>query len=195
MALPIAAAMLPTRGIRSYLYQRSDTHKHRGIDLPARIGTPVFAADDGLVEHATDEWQSGFSGYGRVVVLRHGGDNGPRSLYAHLDTVEVEPGEVVEEGERIGTVGVSKFSRADKTGSFTTSRAHLHFEVAPKRYPMGSEADRLDPVAWLLDGRELPIDPSEIHDRMKKTESGAEFLALLALFGGVLWLRRARGGR
>jgi len=179
----------------SYLFQRSDTHKHRGIDLPSPVGTPVLATKRGLVEHATHEWQQGFSGYGRVVVLRHG-DGGVRTLSAHLDTVEVEPGDVVEEGDRIGTVGVTKFSRDDKTGSFVSSRAHLHFEVAPTAYPMASEADRLDPVAWLLEGDALPLpDSDELRDRMRRAESGGDFLALLALLGGVLWLSRKKGVR
>ena len=189
--IPVAAAVLPTSGIRSYLYKRSDTHRHRGIDLPAPIGTPVFAAADGVVEHATHEWQSGFSGYGRVIVLKHGTD-GPWTLYAHLDSVSVEPGELVREGQPIGAVGVTKFTREDPTALFATSAAHLHFEVAPKPYPMKSEADRLDPVAWLMERKLVPEDEDDLNKRADDAARAGDagtFFALMALWAGMKWLR------
>jgi murein DD-endopeptidase MepM/ murein hydrolase activator NlpD len=147
MILPIANAVLPTTGVRSFRDQRSATHVHQGIDLPAREGTPVRAPDDGIVRFATHAWRQGFTGYGRVVVLQHE----PRvwTLYAHLHDVLVQPGQFVGAGEQIGTVGRTQFSAPDHTSMFAESGAHLHFEVSPKPYPQDSEAERLDPVAWL----------------------------------------------
>jgi murein DD-endopeptidase MepM/ murein hydrolase activator NlpD len=147
---PLRGVALPTRGLLSYLYQRSDTHKHRGIDLASPVGTPVRAVSQGIVEHASNRWADGFSGYGRHVVIRHG-KRGPWSLYAHLDRVRVRPGDAVPTGHVIGTVGTTRFSRADHRDHLRGG-AHLHFELAPRPYPMGAEATRLDPVAWIAGG-------------------------------------------
>lgn len=145
--MPLQRVALPTRGVLSYLYPRTDTHRHRGIDLAADTGTPVRAAAQGTVEHASNSWARGFTGYGRHVVIRHG-TRGPWTLYAHLDRVRVRPGDAVPTGHVVGTVGTTRFSAADHRDHMR-SGPHLHFEVAPKPYPMGSEAKRLDPVAWI----------------------------------------------
>ncbi len=86
---------------------------HEGIDILAPRGTPVRAAEIGLVLYAGD----GLRGYGNVVVLDHG--DGITTLYGHLDAFRVESGDAVPVGAVIGTVG--------RTGNATTS--HLHFEL------------------------------------------------------------------
>jgi murein DD-endopeptidase MepM/ murein hydrolase activator NlpD len=143
--IPIRNAKLPTDGVRSYLYPRSATHHHRGVDLPAPKGTPVFAAATGRVVHASESWRSGFSGYGRHVVLGHA--DGTYTLYAHLETVRVRPGEAVSEGFVLGTVGNSRFTRENQT--LESGGYHLHFEASRTPYPQESEAERIDPVAWV----------------------------------------------
>jgi len=145
---PIKGATLPSKGRLSYLFQRTPSHKHRGIDFVAPIGTAVYAAESGIVEKASNVWQPGFSGYGRHIVIRHG-DQGPWTLYSHLDTVIVSPGNMVQTGQKIGTVGNTKFSKKDHT-DLLSKGSHLHFEVAPKPYPMASEANRIDPIVWLI---------------------------------------------
>lgn len=146
---PIQGHALPITGILSYGYQRSATHRHNGIDLPARLGTNVRAAAPGKVTHATETWEQGFTGYGRVVAIEHA--DGLHTLYAHLDRVAVTPGQLVEAGEVIGTVGTSRFNANDLTFEADPKKAHLHFELAATPYPQkkGSSAPRLDPVAWL----------------------------------------------
>jgi murein DD-endopeptidase MepM/ murein hydrolase activator NlpD len=97
---------------------------HEGIDLPAPIGTPVFAAADGRVAYAGN----GIRGYGNMVVVHHGGDL--LTVYAHNSVLLVTPGQPVRAGDRIALVGQS--GRA--TGP------HLHFEVRSgqiPRNPMG----------------------------------------------------------
>jgi hypothetical protein len=160
MMRPIDNATLPTEGLRSFGFQRSATHTHQGIDLPAREGVPVLAVAPGVVRHATHEWQQGFSGYGRVVVVEHP-ELGAWTLYAHLSEVLVAPGEVVSAGEMLGRVGRTAFTHEDHTAEFQTSGAHLHFEVSPRPYPQDSEAPRLNPVAWLeaLEPAWEPSDP------------------------------------
>lgn len=97
-----------SRGFRP----RSDPD-HQGIDLRGRRGTPVHAAQAGQVMHAG----TGISGYGRVVWIEH--DTHWETLYAHLQTIEVRDGQVVESGQVIGTMG----------NSGRTTGVHLHFEV------------------------------------------------------------------
>lgn len=174
-AFPIERATLPTSGNLSYGAQRSPTHIHRGIDLPRPEGTPVFAAGDGRVEHASEAWEQGFSGYGSHVVIAHSG--GARTLYAHLSSVTVRPGEAVYAGDRIGSVGRTAFTHEDHAAMLATG-AHLHFEVSPAKYPQSSEARRLDPVEWLQDA----IDPriaGAIASAARAT--GADLLLLRAL--------------
>jgi murein DD-endopeptidase MepM/ murein hydrolase activator NlpD len=85
---------------------------HEGIDFPAEAGTPILAAASGKVIY------SGFhTQYGRMVEIDHG--NGLVSRYAHASAVNVEEGDLVVRGQRIGAVGSSGRS----TGP------HLHFEV------------------------------------------------------------------
>jgi len=92
---------------------------HEGIDLPAPVGTPVFAAADGRVAYAGN----GIRGYGNLVVVRHAGDL--LTVYAHNSVVLVAPGQPVRAGDRIALVGQS--GRA--TGP------HLHFEVRAGQIP------------------------------------------------------------
>lgn len=86
--------------------------RHTGVDLRNPKGTPILAADAGVVTFA------GYSGsYGNIVKLSHG--NGLETWYAHCDTINVSIGQVVSKGETIATVGI--------TGRATGY--HLHFEV------------------------------------------------------------------
>ena len=86
---------------------------HPGIDLNAPPGSPVFAADTGLVIFAG--W-SGL-GYGNAILIDHG--NGFQTLYAHLSQISTYCGAKVEQSKLIGMSG--------NTGN--SSGPHLHFEV------------------------------------------------------------------
>ena len=85
---------------------------HRGIDLAAGEGTPIFASKAGTVLIAEAHYS-----WGNYVVIQH--DNGEVTLYAHQRNYAVSPGQRVEQGETIGFVG----STGNSTGS------HLHFEL------------------------------------------------------------------
>ncbi len=86
---------------------------HRGVDIAARAGTLVTAADRGVVIRAG--WND--QGYGNLVIIDHNIDY--LTLYAHLDTIDVAEGDIVGQGQVIGTVG----STGNSTGP------HLHFEI------------------------------------------------------------------
>lgn len=85
---------------------------HRGQDINAPSGTPIYAADGGVVEVAGSHYS-----YGNYVVIRHA--NGLKTLYAHCTELFVSAGDVVGQKEQIATVGSTGFS----TGP------HCHFEV------------------------------------------------------------------
>lgn len=86
--------------------------QHRGIDIGEKAGMPIRAADAGTVVAAG--WDGG---YGYRVIIAH--SNKIQTLYAHMSSIAVRPGQVVTQGQTIGTVG----STGRSTGP------HLHFEV------------------------------------------------------------------
>lgn len=85
---------------------------HKGVDLAAPTGTPVYATGDGVVGKA--EW---FSSYGNFIAINHGAELETR--YAHLSRMAVSAGQRVRKGDLIGYVG----STGRSTGP------HLHYEV------------------------------------------------------------------
>ncbi len=86
--------------------------QHKGVDYGAPIGTAVRAVGEGTVEFAG--WQNG---YGNVVQIRHSAQRS--TLYAHMSRIDVKRGAHIEQGQRVGAVGMTGWA----TGP------HLHFEV------------------------------------------------------------------
>ena len=120
-----APSIWPVEGrVGSSFGQREDPFNgegkfHTGIDIEAPSGTPVRAAADGDVSGA-----SMGAGYGRQVVLNHGHD--VLTVYAHLSSIAVLPGQHVIRGQVIGYVGQSGHA----TGP------HLHYEVRVHNVPV-----------------------------------------------------------
>ena len=98
-------------GRRSAPVKGASTY-HKGVDLAAPIGTPIYVTGDGVVTRAG--WASG---YGKVVYVDHG--NGIETRYAHMSGFATEAGTPVRKGDLIGYVG--------NTGR--SSGPHLHYEV------------------------------------------------------------------
>ena len=89
---------------------------HTGTDIPAPSGTPIYAAEDGIVTTVNRNKNS--SSYGYYCIISHGG--GYATLYAHQCQVPiVSEGDTVSKGQVIGYVGT--------TGRSTGN--HLHFEL------------------------------------------------------------------
>ncbi|NLE79999.1 MAG: M23 family metallopeptidase [Rhodococcus sp.] len=99
---------------------------HGGLDVAAPIGAPVLAAADGQVIDAGPA-----SGYGQWVRVQH--DDGTVTVYGHVNDYFVSPGQRVEAGQQIATVG----NRGQSNGP------HLHFEV----HEQGGM--KVDPAEWL----------------------------------------------
>jgi murein DD-endopeptidase MepM/ murein hydrolase activator NlpD len=106
---------------------RSGKRHHRGVDIEATVGSPVRAIRSGtVVESGTHR------GLGRYLELEHRG--GLQSLYGHLETVMVDVGDRVRQGQVIATVG--------KTGNarHPLIKPHLHLEVLQDGEPVDPAA-------------------------------------------------------
>lgn len=97
-----------------------------GINIRAPKGTPVRAAQNGVVVYTGDD----LAGYGNLILVRH--QNGMMTAYAHLDKTLIRRGVTVKQGQSIGTVG----------SSGQVDSPQLHFEIR-----RGSTA--LNPVKYL----------------------------------------------
>jgi murein DD-endopeptidase MepM/ murein hydrolase activator NlpD len=125
----------PTKGIFTSGFGYRWGALHGGVDLAAPIGTPIYAASDGVVIDVGPT-----AGYGAWVKLRH--SDGTVTLYGHINTWNVQIGQRVMAGDQIATVG----NRGNSTGP------HLHFEV------LLNGVNRTDPVPWLAK-RGLSVGP------------------------------------
>jgi murein DD-endopeptidase MepM/ murein hydrolase activator NlpD len=130
---------------RTYVYKGDDVDRqvHLGFDLASTMAAPVLAANRGRVLHA------GWLGiYGNCVILDHG--MGLQSLYAHLSSIEVAAGELVERDHRLGRSGATGLAGGD----------HLHFTML-----LGGNA--VTPIDWW--------SPQWIQDRVlrKLIDAGA----------------------
>ena len=94
---------------------------HKGVDLMAPLGTPIYAIRDGTVLVANYIKRSG---YGRKVIIDHG--DGLTSVYAHTSENKVSAGDKITRGQVIALVG--------HTGR--ASGNHLHFEVRIDNQPI-----------------------------------------------------------
>lgn len=117
--------------------------RHKGVDLAAPTGTPIYATADGVVSRAGP-----FSSYGNFVSIEHGAQLQTR--YAHMSRVVAHTGEHVKKGDLIGYVGT--------TGRSTGP--HLHYEVRvagqavnPVPYMVESEAQRAYALAMGTGGQ------------------------------------------
>lgn len=102
--------MWPVPGHR--YVSRWASSKHGGADICAPYGTPIYAANSGVVVTAGWHWS-----YGNHVVINHG--NGMTTIYAHASKLLVSPGQAVQQGDMIALVG----STGQSTGN------HCHFEI------------------------------------------------------------------
>ena len=105
---PISGTISSRFGSRSSV--RSSIHT--GLDIAARLGTPIKAAAGGTVVHAG--WKGSL---GKLIVISHG--NGVQTYYAHCNSIGVSVGQKISQGEVIGKVG----STGNSTGP------HLHLEI------------------------------------------------------------------
>jgi len=115
---------------------------HAGIDFTAPKGTPIQATGSGVIEAVKKKKR----GYGNHVIINHG--YGYKTLYAHMETIDIKVGQKVAKGQQIGTIG--------STG--TSTAPHCHYEV---RYN-----DRaINPIDYVLDG----LTPEEYQELVRQS--------------------------
>jgi murein DD-endopeptidase MepM/ murein hydrolase activator NlpD len=123
---------------RTYYYEKKevDQQVHLGFDLAVTKQIPVLAGNDGKVVYAD------FLGiYGNCVIIDHG--MGVQSLYGHLSSIDVKPGDAVTRGQQIGRSGMTGLAAGD----------HLHFAILLQGNPV-------NPVEWW--------DPHWVEDRVMR---------------------------
>jgi murein DD-endopeptidase MepM/ murein hydrolase activator NlpD len=122
--------------VRSYIYhgKKVDEQVHLGFDLSKVKHTPVLAANDGVVVYAD---RLGI--YGNCIVVDHG--YGLQSVYGHMSSMAVKPGDAVKKGQEMGKSGETGMAGGD----------HVHFT-------MQLDGTQINPVEWW--------DEHWIHDRI-----------------------------
>jgi len=114
-------------GNRKNPFGTGKTEWHNGVDFRASVGTPIYAAEDGVV--VLSGWVRGF---GWTVILDHGSQI--TSLYAHNNQLVAQSGQTVKRGQTISKAGAS----GNVTGP------HLHFTI----YENGKDVDPSKYVKW-----------------------------------------------
>jgi murein DD-endopeptidase MepM/ murein hydrolase activator NlpD len=108
---PVVAGVTAAYGDKGDMWSGTNG-THKGTDYAVPIGTPVISWKDGVVSKEVLD-----SGYGTAVMIEH--PDGMQSIYGHLSSKEVNAGDQVKAGQRIGKSG--------DTGN--SSGPHLHFEI------------------------------------------------------------------
>ena len=122
--------VVPTDGRLSTCFCQRWGSMHWGIDLAAPLGTPIYAAADGVVLRAGPA-----SGYGNAVYIQDA--DGDVEIYGHMKYYDVQAGDVVSAGDQIAKVG----NQGQSTGP------HLHFEI----HVGGMNGKPTDPEDWLAE--------------------------------------------
>ncbi|HEY0507720.1 MAG TPA: M23 family metallopeptidase [Blastococcus sp.] len=122
--------VLPTQGRLTTCFCQRWGQMHYGLDLAAPLGTPIFAASDGVVLKA-----GRVSGYGNAVYIQDA--DGNVHIYGHMRYYDVRAGDIVHAGDQIAKVGNEGYS----TGP------HLHYEI----HRGGIDGRPFDPENWLAE--------------------------------------------
>lgn len=130
---------------------RGKEKHHSGIDIAGKIGDPIFAYDSGTVKVGSDTTR------GKFVDLKL--NNGYKVGYSHLSSIDVEEGQVVEVGDRIGALGNTGYS----TGP------HLHFSVRQKDGTFVNPDVLASLYTGPADETTTPMDANSMDERVAST--------------------------
>ena len=138
---------------------------HNGVDYAAKRGTPIRSTGEGVIESIG--WKGG---YGRTIIMRHGGDI--TTLYAHMDKYDplLAEGSKVKQGQTIGYVGDS--------GLATAPHLHYEFRVGKKRTdPVKVALPSASPLkaALINDFESLKSKYKDLSDQLLSKDPNAKF--------------------
>lgn len=117
------------RGDGLFASSRNGRRMHKGLDLLADVGIPVYAAKSGKVVSATQN-----KGMGKYIIIQHRDNN--ITIYGHLSSIFVRKDDYLRQGQVIGSVGKTGNARA------VDMLPHLHFEIRKNGVP-------LDPLDYI----------------------------------------------
>jgi murein DD-endopeptidase MepM/ murein hydrolase activator NlpD len=115
---PVTGWVTSEFGLRSSPFS-GEREFHKALDIATRFGKPIHAPADGIVEEVAFQ-----NDVGRMIRINHG--HGFSTFYGHLSKADVQVGQTVHKGDRIGLVG--------NTGRSTGS--HLHYAVMLNGVPV-----------------------------------------------------------
>ena len=121
---------------------------HKGIDFTAPRGTEIQATGNGVVTRVENKKR----GYGKNITIEHG--FGYQTLYAHMETISINKGDIVVKGQSLGTVG----------SSGTSTAPHLHYEV---RF----NGKSVNPIDFCMDD----LTPLEYQELVEKAEKENQY--------------------
>ncbi|MBI5787214.1 MAG: peptidoglycan DD-metalloendopeptidase family protein [Candidatus Niyogibacteria bacterium] len=148
----------------AYGYTKGQPNPHRGIDLRASLGTPIFSAFSGVVRGwgNTDAVPNCYS-VGKWVLVDH--PNGLATVYSHLSQISVSKGQEIKTGEVVGYSGYSGYTKPPGPAG-----SHLHFSVFAKQgvqilniRDWYKQNDIAPTTACAKGGAILPVAPPEAH--------------------------------
>jgi len=135
--------------------------QHLGVDYGAPMGTPVRSVGDGTIDFAGVQ-----NGYGNVVQIKHSGER--TTVYAHLSRIDVKKGQHVDQGQRIGAVGMTGWA----TGP------HLHFEFR-------IQGQHQDPLKIARDAETVAVSPASREQFAALARSAKTQLEVAASMAGT----------
>ncbi|MEW5821494.1 MAG: M23 family metallopeptidase [Cyanobacteriota bacterium] len=123
---PVSGCMISPYGRKRYHNGKPTGDYHKGIDIKAPLGRPIYTTEAGKVLIAED-----FRLHGKTVAIDHG--QGLMSIYIHMNKIDVKKGDELKRGQQIGTVGSTGFA----TGP------HLHWGMYVNSIPV-------NPNQWIV---------------------------------------------
>lgn len=156
MVNPLKTCVLRTAGLASVNGARfgmtrknlnGSPRAHQGIDLATDKGYRVYAVENGEIVATA----KGYDGYGYTVTLKIENTDNPKlngkfAFYAHLDRIDVKPGQKVSAGQQLGLSG----DTGNAKGMTSISKgAHLHFEIRTVQSPSLGLVGRIDPEPFI----------------------------------------------
>lgn len=141
------------------------TRMHKGVDFAAPIGTPIYAAGDGVVTEASRR-----SGYGRYIQIKHSPTLSTAYAHASSFAKDLKPGMRVKQGQVIAYVG--------RDG--TATGAHLHYEVKVDGKHINPMSIKMTPVPALSGTKKHKFEEfkRKLHKELNQADNNSHLIEI-----------------